>query len=147
MTLLGGTRIGAYEVVSLIASGGMGEVYRATDTTLGRQVALKILPDAFAADTDRLARFEREAKTLALLNHPHIAAISGFEKSAGAHALVMKPESTLASPPTFQTRFRNNAFPYAVTADGQRFLVNRSEEAATTPPIMLVVNWPATLAK
>ena len=68
----------------------MGEVYRATDTTLGRQVAIKILPDAFASDAERLARFEREAKTLASLNHPHIAAIYGFEKSAGMHALVME---------------------------------------------------------
>ncbi len=68
----------------------MGEVYRATDTTLGRQVAIKILPDAFASDPDRLARFEREAKTLASLNHPHIGAIYGFEKSAGMHALVME---------------------------------------------------------
>src|SRR5258707_9161404 len=68
----------------------MGQVYRATDTTLGRQVAIKILPDTFAADLDRLARFEREAKTLASLNHPHIAAIYGFEKSTGVHALVME---------------------------------------------------------
>ena len=76
----------------------MGQVYRATDTTLSRQVAIKILPDAFASDPERLARFEREAKTLASLNHPHIAAIYGFEKSspatgsgqAGMHALVME---------------------------------------------------------
>ena len=68
----------------------MGQVYRATDTTLGRQVAIKILPDAFASDPERLARFEREAKTLASLNHPHIAAIYGFEKSGGTHALVME---------------------------------------------------------
>jgi len=68
----------------------MGQVYRATDTTLGRQVAIKILPDAVAADPERLARFEREAKTLASLNHPHIAAIYGFEKSSGLHALVME---------------------------------------------------------
>jgi len=68
----------------------MGQVYRATDTTLARQVAIKILPDAFAADSDRIARFEREAKTLASLNHPHIAAIYGFEKSSGVHALVME---------------------------------------------------------
>ena len=68
----------------------MGQMYRATDTTLGRQVAIKILPDAFASDPDRLARFEREAKTLASLNHPHIAAIYGFEKSSGMHALVME---------------------------------------------------------
>src|SRR5471032_1788096 len=68
----------------------MGQVYRATDTTLDRQVAIKILPDAFASDPERLARFEREAKTLASLNHPHIAAIHGFEKSGGLHALVME---------------------------------------------------------
>src|SRR5436189_3580475 len=68
----------------------MGQVYRATDTTLGRHVAIKILPDAFASDPERLARFEREAKTLASLNHPHIAAIYGFEKSGGLHALVME---------------------------------------------------------
>src|SRR6187399_357909 len=68
----------------------MGQVYRATDTTLGRQVAIKILPDAFATDRERLARFEREAKTLASLNHPHIAAIYAVEKSGGMHALVME---------------------------------------------------------
>ena len=68
----------------------MGEVYRATDTTLTRQVAIKVLPDAFAADPERMARFEREAKTLASLNHPNIAAIYGFEKSGGAYALVME---------------------------------------------------------
>ena len=68
----------------------MGEVYRATDTTLGRQVAIKILPDAFGSDPERLARFEREAKTLASLNHPHIAAIYGLEESGGMTALVME---------------------------------------------------------
>jgi serine/threonine-protein kinase len=79
-----------YEIAAPIGEGGMGQVYRATDTTLGRQVAIKILPDAFAADPERLARFEREAKTLASLNHPHIAAIYAVEKSAGVHALVME---------------------------------------------------------
>ena len=79
MTLAAGARLGSYEVLGSLGAGGMGEVYRATDTTLGRQVAIKILPDAVAADPERLARFEREAKTLASLNHPHIAAIYGFE--------------------------------------------------------------------
>ena len=68
----------------------MGQVWRATDTTLGRSVAIKILPDAFASDPERLARFEREAKTLGALNHPHIASIYGFERSSGTHALVME---------------------------------------------------------
>jgi eukaryotic-like serine/threonine-protein kinase len=90
LALTSGTRIGPYEVIAPIGAGGMGQMWRATDTTLGRQVAIKILPDAFASDPERLARFEREAKTLASLNHPHIAAIYGFEKSGGAHALVME---------------------------------------------------------
>ncbi len=90
MALAPGTRLGVYEVTAPIGEGGMGQVYRATDTTLGRQVAIKILPDAFAADPDRLARFEREAKTLAALNHPHIAAIYAVEQSAGLHAIVME---------------------------------------------------------
>ena len=90
LALTPGTRLGVYQITAPIGEGGMGQVYRATDTTLGRQVAIKILPDAFAQDPERLARFEREAKTLASLNHPHIAAIYGFEKSAGVHALVME---------------------------------------------------------
>ena len=90
MALTPGTRLGVYEITAQIGEGGMGQVYRATDTTLDRQVAIKILPDAFAADPERLARFEREAKTLASLNHPNIAAIYGLEKSGGMHALVME---------------------------------------------------------
>jgi serine/threonine protein kinase/Tol biopolymer transport system component len=90
LALTPGTRLGVYEITAQIGEGGMGQVYRGTDTTLGRQVAIKILPDAFASDPERLARFEREAKTLASLNHPHIAAIYGFEKSGGMHALVME---------------------------------------------------------
>src|SRR5580765_1626416 len=85
----------------------MGQVYRATDTTLGRQVAIKILPDAFASDPERLARMEREARTLASLNHPHIAAIYGFEKSAGMHALVME----LVEGPTLADRIADGAVP------------------------------------
>jgi serine/threonine protein kinase len=90
LALTPGTRLGVYDITAQIGEGGMRQVYRATDTTLGRQVAIKILPDAFASDPERMARFEREAKTLAALNHPHIAAIYGFEKSGGAHALVME---------------------------------------------------------
>ena len=75
MGLTAATRLGPYEVVSAIGAGGMGEVYRARDTKLNRDVALKILPPAFVSDPDRLARFHREAQLLASLNHPHIAAI------------------------------------------------------------------------
>ena len=77
MPLAPGTRIGHYEVVAAIGAGGMGEVYRARDTKLKREVALKVLPDAFAPDPERMARFQREAEVLASLNHPNIAAIHG----------------------------------------------------------------------
>jgi eukaryotic-like serine/threonine-protein kinase len=90
LTLVPGTRVGVYEITAQIGEGGMGAVYRATDTSLGRQVAIKVLPDAFASDPERVARFEREARTLASLNHPHIAGIYGFEKSSGMHALVLE---------------------------------------------------------
>jgi serine/threonine protein kinase len=81
LALTPGTRIGVYQIAAQIGEGGMGQVLRARDTTLDRDVALKILPDAFAHDADRLARFQREAKTLASLNHPNIAAIYGLEES------------------------------------------------------------------
>ncbi len=90
MSLAPGTRLGSYDIVSLLGAGGMGEVYRARDAALNRDVAIKVLPELFAADPDRLARFTREAQTLAALNHPHIAAIYGVEQSSGVRALVME---------------------------------------------------------
>ena len=90
MSLTSGTRLGSYEILGAIGAGGMGEVYRARDTQLDRDVAIKILPDVFARDPERLARFEREAKTLASLNHPGIAQIYGLEESDGLRALVME---------------------------------------------------------
>ena len=90
MGLAPGQRFGSYEVVAPIGAGGMGEVYRARDAKLNRDVALKILPDAFLEDRDRLARFEREAQILAALNHPHIAGIYGFEESQGSRFLVLE---------------------------------------------------------
>src|SRR5262245_60358550 len=90
MVLAPGARLGPYEVISALGAGGMGEVYRATDTKLKRHVAIKILPPVFAASADRLARFQREAEVLASLNHPNIAGIYGVEDSAGATALVME---------------------------------------------------------
>ena len=98
MPLTVGSRLGHYEVTALIGEGGMGQVYQATDTKLNRQVALKILPEVFATDPDRLARFQREAQVLASLNHPNIAAIHGLEESEGTRALVLElvEGSTLA---------------------------------------------------
>src|SRR5262245_2046602 len=90
MPLASGTRLGPYEVLGSVGAGGMGEVYRARDTRLDRQVALKILPESFAQDADRRARFEREAKTLASLTHPNIASIHGVEDRDGLRALVME---------------------------------------------------------
>src|SRR5262245_43542601 len=90
MALTAGTRLGPYEIAVPIGKGGMGEVYRAVDTNLGRQVAIKILPDNYAHDPERLARFEREAKTLAALNHSNIGHIYGLEKADVARALVME---------------------------------------------------------
>jgi serine/threonine-protein kinase len=102
MALSSGARLGPYEIADQIGVGGMGEVYRATDTNLGRQVAIKVLPEAFAQDVDRLARFEREAKTLASLNHPNVAAIYGLERSGGMTALVME----LVEGPTLADRIQ-----------------------------------------
>jgi serine/threonine protein kinase len=90
MSLAAGTRLGVYEVLGLIGAGGMGEVYKAKDTHLNRTVAIKVLPESVAADIERLARFEREARTLAALNHPNITQIHGFEASDGVKALVME---------------------------------------------------------
>ena len=85
-----GKSIGVYHITALLGVGGMGEVYRARDTKLNRDVAIKVLPIAFAHHSDRLARFEREAKTLASLNHPNIAIIHGLEQADDVHALVME---------------------------------------------------------
>ncbi len=105
MSISPGTWLGPYEVIEPIGKGGMGEVYQATDTKLDREVALKILPEDFAADPDRLARFQREAKVLASLNHPNIAAIYGLEDSTDTHALVLE----LVEGPTLQDRISQGA--------------------------------------
>jgi serine/threonine-protein kinase len=102
-----GTRIGTYEIVGPLGAGGMGEVYRARDTRLHREVALKVLPESFALDPERLARFKREAQVLAALNHPHIAAIHGLEETEGMHALVLE----LVEGPTLADRIAAGAIP------------------------------------
>jgi eukaryotic-like serine/threonine-protein kinase len=93
-----GTRLAHYEITSHLGTGGMGEVYQARDAKLGREVAIKLLPEAFTNDADRAARFEREARVLASLNHPNIAAIHGIEESGGRRFLVIElvPGETLA---------------------------------------------------
>src|SRR5262245_34508218 len=90
MSLTSGQRLGPYEVIAAIGAGGMGQVYRARDTKLGREVALKIIPETFAHDPERLVRFQREAELLASLNHPNIAIVHGLEDADGLTALVME---------------------------------------------------------
>ena len=100
MTLSAGQKLGHYEIVASLGAGGMGEVYRATDTRLGRTVALKLLLQEVAADPDRLQRFEREARVLASLNHNNIATLHGFEADGDTNFLVMElaPGETLGRP-------------------------------------------------
>ena len=107
MALTIGSRIAHYDVTALIGEGGMGQVYQATDTKLNRQVALKILPEAFATDPDRLARFQREAQVLASLNHPNIAQIHGIEEAEGTRALVLE----LVEGPTLADRIARGPIP------------------------------------
>src|ERR1019366_8181671 len=107
MALTSGTKLGAYEVVSPLGAGGMGEVYRARDSKLGRDVALKVISEQFARDAERMARFQREAKVLASLNHPNIASIYGLEDSGATHALVME----LVEGPTLADRTGSGPIP------------------------------------
>ena len=107
MALTEGTKIGPYEVIGLIGQGGMGEVWQARDTKLDRDVALKVLPEAFTQDPDRLARFEREAKVLASLNHPNIGSIYGLEEAEGIRALVLE----LVEGPTLADRIKQGPIP------------------------------------
>src|SRR5690349_3658019 len=107
MTLTPGSRLGPYEITAKLGEGGMGEVYRATDSRLKREVAIKVLPAAFTADAERLARFEREAQVLAQLHHPNIASIFGLEESTNGRALVME----LVEGPTLAERLAQGPIP------------------------------------
>src|ERR1700674_671467 len=126
MPLASGTRIGHYEIVDLLGKGGMGEVYRAHDTNLSRDVAIKVLPAALAQDPDRLARFEREAKVLAAMNHPNIAIIHGLENTAtNTRAIVME----LVEGPTLADRLEKGALPLNETLAIARQIADALEAA------------------
>ena len=116
MDLTAGQYIGPYEIVSPLGAGGMGEVYRARDTKLNRDVALKILPAHVSQDVERLARFEREARVLASLNHPHIAAIYGVEETDGVRALVLE----LVEGPTLAEQLGGGPMPVREALSGAR---------------------------
>jgi serine/threonine-protein kinase len=124
---LSGRVLGPYQLVSRLGSGGMGAVYRARDTRLNRDVALKILPEAFATDGDRLARFRREAQVLASLNHPHIGSIYGFEESGNTHALVLE----LVEGPTLADRIAQGPLPFDDALPIARQIVEAIEAAHT----------------
>src|SRR5262250_1139531 len=111
MSLIAGSRLGPYEILSAIGAGGMGEVYRARDTKLNRDVAIKVLPDSVASDPEHLARFRREAQLLAALNHPHIAHIHGLEESEAGIALVLE----LVDGPTLAERLTQGPIPLGET--------------------------------
>ncbi|HYB53271.1 MAG TPA: cell wall synthesis protein CwsA, partial [Thermoanaerobaculia bacterium] len=125
MTLASGTKLGPYEILSPLGAGGMGEVYRARDAKLNRDVAIKVLPEAFASDSERLTRFRREAQVLAALNHPHVAAIYGLEESGGVEALVLElvPGETLAE------RLAKGPIPVPETLDIGRQIAEALEAA------------------
>ena len=122
---LTGQQLGPYQVQDLLGVGGMGQVYRARDTRLGRDVALKVLPRLFAADAERVARFDREARLLASLNHPNIAAIYGFEQASGVHALVLE----LVEGPTLADRLQRGPVPIAEALSIARQIAGALEAA------------------
>ena len=131
MPLTVGSRLGHYDVTALIGEGGMGQVYQATDTKLKRQVALKILPEAFSADPERLARFQREAEVLASLNHPNIAAIHGLEEADGIRALVLE----LVEGPTLADRIKQGPIPLdeALPIAGNLHVAPKTDSEQTVP--------------
>jgi len=125
MALASGTHVGPYEILSAIGAGGMGEVYRAHDPKLGRDVAIKVLPDAFARDAERMARFQREAKVLASLSHPNIATIYGLEDSGSTRALIME----LVEGPTLADRIKAGPIPVDETVRIARQIADALEYA------------------
>src|ERR1700758_1930893 len=120
-----GTKLAHYEITSHLGSGGMGDVYQATDTKLGRSVAIKLLPEAFSHDTERVARFQREARVLASLNHSNIAAIYGVEEADSRHFLVME----LVSGETLADRIKRGAIPIEEALPIAKQIAEALEEA------------------
>ena len=129
MALAAGTRLGPYEILAPLGAGGMGEVYRARDTKLGRQVAIKTLPPEVAGDAERLARFQREAHLLASLNHPHIAAIYGLEEAHGKPFLVLE----LVEGDDLKERLRRGAIPVAEAIEIARQIAEGLAHGDGTP--------------
>jgi serine/threonine protein kinase/roadblock/LC7 domain-containing protein len=144
MPLIAGTRVGCYEILASLGAGGMGEVYRAHDTKLARQVAIKVLPDALAQDPERLARFEREAKVLAALNHPNIAQIYGVEERALVIELV--EGETLRGPLPVETALqRGRQIAEALEAAHEKGIIHRDLKPAnimiTTAGVVKVLDF------
>jgi serine/threonine protein kinase len=151
-----GETLGPYRVLGKLGEGGMGQVYRATDTRLKRQVAIKVLPDAVAADPERLARFQREAEVLAALNHPHIAAIYGLEESNGVQEQLRHPIAKamivdVTTDPSFRVSQPRVLYegPYGPPSPyGQRFLSVQPVEPERDPTQNnVIVNWVEALKR
>jgi serine/threonine protein kinase len=133
-----GKTFGHYEILSAIGKGGMGEVWKARDTQLGREVAIKTLPDDVASDPERLARFRREAELLASLNHPNIATIHGLEESGGIKALVME----LVDGPTLADRIEQGPIPVDEALSIARQITEAVETTDRAPrQIAIIQNW------
>ena len=143
--LVTGTRLGPYEVVAPLGSGGMGEVYRARDAKLGRDVAIKVLPAAFAKDPDRLARLEREARLLASLNHPHIA--TAVDGRLMAVPVRTQPALEVGAPmPLFAVKPAAMWKDFDIARDGRKILAVIPQSRANEQPLSVIVNWTAGLA-
>jgi serine/threonine-protein kinase len=159
MSLASGTRIGPYEITGVLGAGGMGEVYRAHDARLARDVALKVLPDAFASDPERLARFAREAQILAALKHPNIGAIYGLEESSDAGTIVRALVLELVEGETLADRIARGPIPLdealpiakqiaeALQAAHEQGIIHRDLKPSNikvqpeSSPIAIVLNW------
>ena len=140
MSLEPGTRFGSFEIVAPLGAGGMGEVWRARDTRLGRDVALKLIGEAFTADLERLGRFEREAKLLASLHHPHIAVLYGQEEADGRRALVME----LVEGPTLADRLAAGGVPAEGSAVSRRGRSPRPSSTRTRTTSSIATSSPPT---